>query len=283
VTTKEVKKMLTQEQLNEIIALQEACENDGGYQLKLNFDMLKNRTGKSKEDFFHYEDGKLVGFLGSYGFGSKVELCGMVHPDHRRRGIFSKLFEMGLEEAKKQGFETILLNAPTDSQTAKEFLKNLPCTFAVAEYQMKWQKTDLSENPAVTVRPSSSKEDWEAEVQLEVLCFGFSEKDARDYNERIRETSGEQNHIIEAEGKTAGKMRVAEANGEAWIYGFAVFPDLQGKGIGRKALSRVVKMEDQKGFSVFLEVEAKNAHALGLYESCGFRSYHSQDYYTYLK
>jgi ribosomal protein S18 acetylase RimI-like enzyme len=275
--------MLSQEQLHQIKGLQEACEKDGGFQLKLNFDMLKNRTGKSKEEFFHYEDGKLVGFLGSYGFGHKVELCGMVHPDYRRKGIFSKLFEMGLEEAKKQGFETILLNGPTDSQTAKEFLKNIPCTFAVAEYQMKWQKTDLSENPAVTVRSSSSEEDWEAEVQLEVLCFGFSEKAAREYNQRIRETSGEQNLIIEAVGKTAGKMRVAEANGEAWIYGFAVFPELQGRGIGRKALSRVVKMEDQKGFSVFLEVEAKNAHALRLYESCGFRSYHSQDYYTYLK
>jgi ribosomal protein S18 acetylase RimI-like enzyme len=147
---------------------------------------------------------------------------------------------------------------------------------------MKWQKTDLTEDPAVTVRSSSSKADWEAEIQLEVLSFGFSEKDARDYNQRIRETSGEQNLIIEADGRTAGKMRVAEENGEAWIYGFAVFPELQGRGIGRKALSRVVKMEDQKGLSIFLEVEAKNAHALGLYESCGFRSYHSQDYYKYI-
>jgi ribosomal protein S18 acetylase RimI-like enzyme len=95
----------------------------------------------------------------------------------------------------------------------------------------------------------------------------------------IRETSSDECLIIEASGKTAGKMRVAESNGEAWIYGFAVFPELQGKGIGRKALSRVVKMEHQKGRSVFLEVEAKNAHALRLYESCGFRSYHSQDYY----
>jgi ribosomal protein S18 acetylase RimI-like enzyme len=77
-------------------------------------------------------------------------------------------------------------------------------------------------------------------------------------------------------------MRVAESNGEAWIHGFVVFPELQGKGIGRKALSKVVKMEDRKGLSVFIEVEAKNAHALKLYESCGFRSYLSQDYYTYL-
>jgi ribosomal protein S18 acetylase RimI-like enzyme len=273
--------MLTKAELASIKVLEEMCEKDGGFQLKLNFDMLENRTGKNKEDFFHYEDGELVGFLASYGFGNKVELCGMVHPDHRRKGIFTRLLEMGLEETKKRNILTILLNAPTDSQSAKEFLKNIPCTFSIAEYQMKWQKTELIEDPAVTLRPSITTGDFEAEIQLEVFAFGFKKEEARNFNMQIRENYNDQNLIIEADGKTAGKMRVAELDGEAWIYGFAVFPELQGKGIGRKALSRIVKMEEQKGLSIFLEVEAKNAHALKLYESCGFRRYHSQDYYQY--
>lgn len=274
--------MLTEKQLAEIKALQDICEKDGGFQLKLNFEMLENRLENKKEDFFHYEDGQLVGFLGSYGFGNKVELCGMVHPNFRRSGIFSSLLKMGLEEAKKQEIRTILLNAPTDSSSAKEFLKTIPCAFEVAEYQMKWQKTELAIDPAITLRPSVSKEDWDAEIQLEVQCFGFTAKEAEEFNKMIRETSSnDQNLIIELDGKTVGKMRVSEADGEAWIFGFAVFPEHQGKGIGRKALSKVVKEEDQKGLSIFLEVEARNAHALGLYESCGFRSYHSQDYYLY--
>ncbi|MDR4945127.1 GNAT family N-acetyltransferase [Neobacillus cucumis] len=275
--------MLTKDELASIRVLQELCEQDGGFQLKLNFDMLENRTGKEKEDFFHYEGGKLVGFLGIYGFGNKVELCGMVHPDYQRRGIFTKLLEMGLEETKKRNIQTILLNAPTDSQSAKEFLKNIPCTFSVAEYQMKWDKykTELFEDPSVTLRPSITREDLEAEIQLEVSAFGFKEEEAREFDLQIRDNNKDQNFIIEADGKTAGKMRVAELDGEAWIYGFAVFPEFQGKGIGRKALSRVIKLENQKGLSIFLEVEAKNAYALKLYESCGFRSYHSQDYYQY--
>lgn len=273
--------MLTKAELASIKVLEEMCEKDGGFQLKLNFDMLENRTGNNKEDFFHYEDGELVGFLASYGFGNKVELCGMVHPDHRRKGIFTRLLEMGLEETKKRNILTILLNAPTDSQSAKEFLKNIPCTFSIAEYQMKWQKTELIEDPAVTLRPSITTGDFEAEIQLEVFAFGFKKEEARNFNMQIRENYNDQNLIIESDGKTAGKMRVAELEGEAWIYGFAVFPELQGKGIGRKALSRIVKMEEQKGLSIFLEVEAKNAHALKLYESCGFRRYHSQDYYQY--
>lgn len=274
--------MLTEIDLLDIKGLQEVCEREGGFHLKLNFDMLENRAENSKDDFFHYEDGRLVGFLGSYYFGNKVELCGMVHPDYRRRGIFTNLLEKGLEEAKKRKVRNILLNAPTSSETAKRFLKNIHCTFSVAEYQMKWHNTELSEDPAIILRPSISDEDWEAEIQLDVLGFGLHENEAREMQRETRENGSEQWLIIEVNGRTAGKMRVNEKDGEAWIYGFAIYPELRGKGIGRKALSKVVKMEDQKGLAIFLEVEANNAHALGLYESCGFRSYHSQNYYEYL-
>ncbi|MBL4953068.1 GNAT family N-acetyltransferase [Neobacillus sp. YIM B02564] len=275
--------MLTKKELADIKALQQVCEQDGGFQLKLNFDMLENRTGNRQEDFFHFENGQLVGFLGSYGFGKKIELCGMVHPNYRRRGIFSRLLKMGIDEAKKHQAETILLNAPKSSSSAQEFLKTIPCSFSFAEYQMKWHPTKLVEDEGITVRPAVTKEDEEAEIQLDIHSFGFSEQQARDFADMIREYSSDQRLIIEANGKTAGKMRVSELIGEAWIYGFAVYPELQGKGIGRKALSKVVKMEQQKGLSIFLEVEAKNAHALRLYGSCGFKSYQAQDYYLYTK
>ncbi|OLS40445.1 GNAT family N-acetyltransferase [Bacillus sp. MRMR6] len=275
--------MLTEKELFEIKTLQEICEKDGGFDLKLNFDMLKNRTKNQKEDFFHYEDDQLVGFLGTYSFGNKVEICGMVHPDYRRKGIFTKLLELGLEASSNNEIETILLNAPTESQTAKEFLKNLPCTYSIAEYQMKWHSMELHEDSSVSIRLSESAEDWEALIELEVLGFGLTENEAREMNKNIKDSGGDQNIIIEAEGKTVGKMRVSDSNGEAWIYGFTIFPELRGKGIGRKALSKVVMMENEKGLPIFLEVEARNAHALGLYESCGFRTYHSQDYYLYQK
>lgn len=137
--------MLTQTELKQIKELQEVCQKEGNFQLKLNFDMLKNREGNKKEDFFQYEQGKLVGFLGSYGFGNKAELCGMVHPNYRRRGIFSGLLKMGLDEAKKHNLQVVLLNAPTESLSAIEFLKYEPCSFSFAEYQMKWQETELVE------------------------------------------------------------------------------------------------------------------------------------------
>ncbi|MEN2766923.1 GNAT family N-acetyltransferase [Ornithinibacillus xuwenensis] len=273
--------MLSGKELHAIKTLKEICEKEDGFDLKLNFDMLENRTEGLKEDFFHYEEERLVGFLGSYRFGSKVELCGMVHPNYRRKGIFTKLLQSALEEMNKQTVETILLNAPTGSTSAKGFLKSIPCEFSFAEYQMKWLETSLTENPTVIIRPARSKEDIEAVIQLEVLGFGLPEEDVRMMNQMIKETHNDRTFLIEVDGDIAGKIRVSESDGEAWIYGFAVYPELRGRGIGRNALSNVVKMEHEKGFSVFLEVEAKNKRALQLYESCGFQSYHSQDYYTY--
>jgi len=268
--------LLSEQQLKDIKELQHICEEGESFQLKLNWDMLQART--ERNDFFQYEDGKLVGFLGLYGFGNKVEVCGMVHPDFRRKGIFTELYRKAEEVMKERGYREILLNTPSSSQSGQGFLQTVPCTYAFSEHQMKWQQKELSLNHDVQLRPSTP-EDLDIEISLDVQCFHFDENDAREFNERIRRESMEELYIIEYEGTSVGKVRVSHYGGEAWIYGFAIFPAYQGKGIGRKVLSNIILQEHEKGFPIFLEVEAKNAHALKLYESCGFASYHSQDYY----
>jgi ribosomal protein S18 acetylase RimI-like enzyme len=272
--------MITSKQLHEIEELQKECEAKEAFQLKLNWEMLKNRNEKEISDVFHYENGSLVGFLGIYNFGNKVELCGMVKPSHRRKGIFTNLFSDAIKKVEQQNITEILLNAPANSLSAKGFLQNISCEYSFSEYQMQWEKTELLSNNEINLR-SSTENDLEDEIQLDVKCFGYDENDARDYNTMLKRNRNEGILIIEKDQKTVGKIRVSHNDGEAWIYGFCVFPEYQGKGIGRKVLTNIVLMESQKGYPIFLEVEAKNAHALGFYESCGFRSYHSQDYYKF--
>ncbi|RHW42555.1 GNAT family N-acetyltransferase [Neobacillus notoginsengisoli] len=273
--------MLTRKQLEEIKGLQAVCEEAGGFKLKLNWDMLASRPQGRKDDFLHYEEGRLIGFIGLYGFGNKVELCGMVDPAFRRKGIFSRLLNEAVAVAEKRGARQILLNAPAGSESARAFLNHVPNRYFMTEYQMKWNGTSSPASEGVTLRPSTDG-DHELEARLEVECFGFTEEEADSFNKELRAISNEDFYIIESEGKPVGKMRVDHLDGEAWIYGFAVLPHYQGRGIGRKALSAIIAKEDQKGYPLFLEVEAKNAHALRLYESVGFKSYHAQDYYEYI-
>ena len=107
----------------------------------------------------------------------------------------------------------------------------------------------------------------------------MDEEDARSHLERIKERQDEQFLMIEADNETVGKVRINRMDGEAWIYGFAILPEYQGRGYGRKVLRNIVKNEHEAGNQIWLEVEAKNSRALDLYESVGFVKMQGQDYY----
>ncbi|TYR81279.1 GNAT family N-acetyltransferase [Priestia megaterium] len=271
--------MLTEKQLEHIKELQYVCEKEGNLQLKLNWDILRNREDEST-DFFHYENGELAGFAGLYSFGNKAEICGMVKPSHRRKGIFSKLLNKALEVCAERKYSEILLNAPANSLSAKAFLMNVPCELLFSEYQMKWSESPIAEPSDVVVRLAKPC-DLEAELELDISCFGFSREEAETFNARIKQENEQQFYVIEQNDTVVGKIRVHRDNKEAWIYGVAVFPHHQGKGIARQALATIIAKERKAGYDLFLEVEAKNEHALKLYESCGFQAFCVQDYYQY--
>lgn len=272
--------MLTKIQLEEIKGLQRVCEAEESIQLKLNWDMLHMRVENEVNDFLMYDKGKLVGFIGLYGFGNKIELCGMVAPGYRRRGIFSLLFSDAIRTAKERKCSTILLNAPANSHSAKGFFQSIPCIYSFSEYQMKWEETKLLNSEGVTLR-AATPEDSEIEIQLDIECFGFTQEEARRFNNQVKQEHVTQFYMIETAGKSVGKIRLSYFNDQAWIFGFAVFPEFQGKGIGRKSLTQVVMKAHNRRKPIYLEVEAKNTHALRLYESCGFKTFHSQDYYDF--
>ena len=265
----------------DIKELQQACEAGEPFELKLNWDMLKAEDDTETKGLFHYVDEKLVGFIGLYGFGNKVEVCGMVHPDFRRRGIFTQLYHEAAQVMNEKGYNKILLNAPANSESAKGFLNSISCSYSISEHQMKWEEKEMVQYDDVSLR-LATPDDFELKVQLDVQCFGFKDGEAREYNQQKNRVEDE-NFIIMSGDQAVGKIRVSHYDGEAWIYGFAVLPEFQGQGIGRKALSNVVVKEHESGYPIFLEVEAENTNALRLYESCGFKAYHSQDYYELKK
>ncbi|WP_436372402.1 GNAT family N-acetyltransferase [Cytobacillus sp. BC1816] len=274
--------MLTKKQLKDIHSLQQLCEQTGNIKLKLNWDTLKSRSAGEENDYFHYDNnGNLLGYLALYNFGGPIELCGMVHPNHRRKGIFSSLFN----EAVKQFAQArkLLINAPASSQSAKGYIKSLPCTYSFSEYQMKRHKSEKigTANPDVTMRQAMSS-DLVFLNHLDTVCFDIPKEEAEVFNTKIFACENERTFIIEYKSEKAGKIRIQTEKDAAWIYGFAVSPSFQGKGIGRGALTNVVNHQHSMGVCwVHLEVAAENDHALSLYKSCGFEPYGTQDYYEY--
>lgn len=271
--------MLMTQQLQDIEQLQKECELHDHLQLKLNWEMLRKRE-TDQLDFFHYENEELVAFLGLYAFGSTVEVCGMVKPSERRKGHFHRLFQQGMERAKQNGYKKILLNAPAGSDAAKAFINNQGADYASSEHQMEWQERSLEEVEGFILRKAKA-DDFDIRVRLCVTAFGDDEEDAQAMESRADEDEDTDMLMIDVNEETVGKIRVSREDGQAWIFGFCIFPEHQGKGIGRKVLHRVIRDQSSAGHSVHLEVETKNDHALRLYESVGFKAVHAQDYYTY--
>ncbi|WP_201716244.1 GNAT family N-acetyltransferase [Rossellomorea arthrocnemi] len=272
--------MLTTKQLQDIKELQKICENHERINLKLNWDMLKKRQN-DQDDFLLYRKNILVGFLGLYGFGDSFELCGMIHPDFRRHHLFQELFQQALQSIQSRPVNKLLLNVPGSSVSGKGFISWTKASYDFTEYEMKWNKINLvlSSDP-VSLR-TAGEQDIKTIIDLDEKCFNVVRTDAESYTKRLFDESPEGNLMIISDEKTVGKIRVQRTEKKSSIYGFAIFPSFQGKGIGRKALSQVVMQESNWTDDIYLDVAATNSKALKLYESSGFQSFYSQEYYQY--
>ncbi|NQX45980.1 GNAT family N-acetyltransferase [Paenibacillus tritici] len=275
--------------LKQIEELQQRCEQYEGISLKLNWDMLRQPGESSGAEWLvTYEEDLLVGFIGLYGIGGDMEVCGMVRPGYRRRGIFSSLWEQAQAVIRRGRMKTLLLNTPAASASGTAYLKTLPLEFSHAEYQMKWdgagRKLTASEASSasgnVLLRPARPDE---TPILVAFDCDGFdmTEEDAAEMYAQ-HELEGSQEHIIiEWNGQPAGKMRLWSEDNETWIYGFTVDKNLRGLGIGRSALQQTIEREQRNYNGINLEVALDNPNALKLYESCGFVIQGQQDYYSF--
>lgn len=272
--------MLTSTQLQDIKDLQNVCEDFEDINLKLNWEMLKKRKN-DQDDFLLYREDRLIGFLGIYGFGDSYEICGMIHPHFRRQHMFQELFQKALHSLKSRPVNTLLLNVPGSSTSGKGFISHCEAVYDFTEYEMKWNKQELVSNSDSVIIKTADEQDIKTIIDLDETCFGIVRSDAESYTKRIFEESREGNLMIIHDEKVIGKIRVQRTDNKSFIYGFAVFPSFQGKGIGRKALSQVVMQESKWTDDIYLDVAAANSKALNLYKSSGFQTFYSQEYYQY--
>ncbi len=264
--------MLTHDQLDDIFTLQTLCETHDGITIKLNGDMLRRQSYESY-DLLSYDNGRLIGFLGVYPFGSTIELCGMVHPDFRRRGIFQSLFHRALTEIRKKSVKKVLANSHGRSLAGKAFIEANGGVFDNTEFEMEWVPCELPVPDSSVQLRAATREDVPEMKRLGSECFGI--EDASFDDAHISHTL-----MILSDGDVAGQIKVSCEEGQCYIYWFSVFPALQGSGIGRRALSRVVREAAGQYSVIGLDVAAKNEHALKLYTSLGFVVQNHQDYYS---
>ncbi len=274
---------LSPEDVRGIEALAAACTAVDGGRLKLELHTLETRPSDLVNDFLWIGPDSVIGFLGVYGYRpDQVELLGMVHPSWRRLGIFSRLYEAAIAEVARRGVPEALLVVDRLYEAGASFARSLGATIEHSEHRMvlRNEPAPVAGDPLVTVRPATR-----ADVPFLLACLA----EAFDYptellaaeqvDDLARRFPG--TLVIERASERVGTVRVAREGHAAGIYGFAVLPGHQGRGIGRQVLSGLARELVAEGVpEVGLEVSCTNDSALHLYLSCGFEVTGTEDYYS---
>jgi ribosomal protein S18 acetylase RimI-like enzyme len=257
--------VLTERELGAIRALEaEVVAHDGG-RLKLEHGAL---VRGEVETALRWEGNRLLGFAGRYAFGHPHEIAGMVAPASRRQGIATALLS-------RLRTPPALLVVPSGTPAGRAFAESLGASRDRSEHFLALGETPTTgADEAITTRTAGPDDD---EAVRGLLRRAFDWEPPVDLLQRF----GDATRVVELDGLLVGTLRVSVTGGSAGIYGFAVDPDHQGKGIGRDVLARTCRELRANGIDqVTLEVETENVHALALYTSLGFTVEAGEDYWS---
>ncbi|MEL7655791.1 MAG: GNAT family N-acetyltransferase [Bacillota bacterium] len=283
-----LKENLSFHDYEEINNLQKLCFQYDQTTLKLEIDFKLNRAGikidrlNNINEFMYYENDKLVGYIGlCYFGGNAIEINGMVHPEYRRRGIFTKLFSLAKEEWEKREYPKILLLCDHNSISGQEFIKNTGAVYCHSEYEMylrDYPKQESIRNNIV-FRKATNQDAIEIARQNAI----YFEEDLIEENIIMPEEEEKHGSLIflaEADGEIIGKVHLEIIDKVGGIYGLGVNPEYRGKGYGKEILTQAIKKLTEKDLQeIMLQVAVKNKTALNIYKSCGFQETSTMDYY----
>jgi ribosomal protein S18 acetylase RimI-like enzyme len=248
---------------------------DGG-RLKLEWGVLNARVEEQVSDILWWEKDELVGFVGLYAFGSPtVEITGMVDPQFRRQGIGAALLSDMLQLCRDRDHRQVLLVAPRSSAGARVLATSRRGILEHSEHALvlDGRVAQGPSDPTIALRRATQADVADVGVLL-TKAFGHP------WNPLDLEASDTPTMVAERGGLIIATLRVHRDPGSWGIYGFAVSPLLQGRGIGRDLLRRVCREANEAGVNrVHLEVSVDNERALSLYTSLGFSHEATEDYY----
>jgi ribosomal protein S18 acetylase RimI-like enzyme len=274
---------LTPGDLDGIAELQARVVAHDGGRLKLEWGRLRGRSGEVAEDVLaRSDDGRLVGFAGLYGYGaSGVEIAGMVDPDARRRGLGGALLDAAVGLCAAAGGGSPLLIVARESVGGRALAQARDGALDHSEHalMLSGEPVDGPSDPTLSMRTATSAD---APAIVAILSAGFGYVPT-DLAERLVEPDARtlvMQRTGDGGGEIVGTMRVQLTGTGGGVYGFAVEPAHQGRGIGRDFLRRACReLRGAGATQVGLEVEVENDRALGLYTSLGFKPVVTEDYW----
>jgi ribosomal protein S18 acetylase RimI-like enzyme len=280
---------LNYREYEDIKSLREYCVKNDNITLKLELDYKfidKSENLNKINEFMFYDDGTLIGYIGICQFGGEtLEVNGMVHPEYRRMGVFSRLFSLVKEEWDKRSSRDMYLLSDHQSLPGLEFIKRTGAYYDNSEYEMflKGDPINSSDLNELRLRKATNKDVNEIARQ-NAIYFDVDPEKVDLLLPEEEANRGVDIYIAEFENAVIGKVHLEVSDGIGGIYGLGVLPEYRNRGYGREILIKSVELLKAKQLNeIMLQVAVKNKNALRLYKSCGFEVTSTMDYYRLSK
>jgi ribosomal protein S18 acetylase RimI-like enzyme len=274
-------------ELDALRELEESCNRFEGLKLRLNWGVITARLREETSDFLcHDGNGALVGYMGAYGYGRhEIELTGMVHPEHRRRGIFSRLLKTAMREYKEKGAADFMIFNDRASDSGAAFVKSLGASADHSEYRMELREIRPAGGDKTRIAAEEAGPgDIPALAHIDAICFGMPEEETIKLYGSSGLGKNERTYKAVLDGRVIGMFRLHDDGRDTLIFGLGILPEYRGKGLGRELLDIAVRKSlERRPEKVALEVACENEIALSLYRSCGFGIVATYDYFKLRK
>lgn len=281
---------LSKKEYQELIELLKQCELHDGFEIRasLNLSMIQKGDATHLGFILAREKKELVGFIGLFSFvdPKKVELAGMIHPNYRNQGRFSRLLESAKEMTRTRDADEVLFVCPDKSDAAIHLSLKLEATYVYSEFTMEYHEKHHKKYDFNLQNMSMKKADLsETAIILKLLSDGFdvppTDENVNSLIERNALNPGYELFLVHVDQTPVATITVCDEEESVYLSAFTVTPDQRGKGYGRAILENIVndiKVRYPKK-AIRLDVDVKNEGAIRLYENNGFRVVGGYEYY----
>jgi len=242
-----------------------------------------------EEDLFVLWSDNIVGYMDvkpELTIGRVVFDC-WVHPEHRRRGLATKLLSYATDRAKLLGAEAVHINIRKDNVAAMRVLSGLGFSLVRRFLELGLDIADVAELDMVRAIPGCrhlepGEEDKLSQFQNRAFAgaWGYQPNTVEEMTFRVNSStcSREDIAVIHEGDKAIGYCWIGISCEEGMpsirkgrILMLGVAPDYRGKGIGKRLVLAGLARLKSKGLQVAeLTVDSENKPACALYQSIGF-------------
>lgn len=278
------KQRLTEAEMAEVTALVALCKMHDGIDLTLLLEMIRDRTDNDTNDFLYYDDGRIVGALALDSFGTEEkEMTGLVHPDYRRKGIFTALVNEVNVDAKARGIQQLIFVCDRFSRSGKAFIEAVGAHYDFSEHRMLLvdfkERDPNSYKEHITLRLATTA-DADTLAYVSATSFGESERRTKEHLEKDIPNPHRRYYLVMLGNEPVGCLNLWRGD-TIGIYAFCVLPQYRKRGFGRQMLEQIIRqVRSETQQPITLEVDTTNTNAYELYRSCGFKETTTVGYYV---